>query len=222
MAVPQEYRFTIRNFYVKTQQDNIEITNGLHNNTKWSDGYKGFRSNIREHLKLEHNGRCAFCRCRVSTGTSYSNLEHIVPKGKYPQFEFLPQNLVYCCTRCNFGKGEGVTLSNPLQDRTQQLYPDNSAGFNIVNPYYDNFEDHINFIDDVIIVAENNSDKGKKTIKFYKLYRPELAEDRAFELRLDKQAVTHQLLARLTEPELDQGIINQINTIISRIPTWTL
>lgn len=143
-------------------------------------------------------------------------------KKKYPQFEFLPQNLAYCCTRCNFGKGEGVTLSNPLQDRTQQLYPDNSAGFNIVNPYYDNFEDHINFIDDVIIVAENNSDKGNETIKFYKLYRPELAEERAFELRLDQEGVSHQLLARLTEPGLEQEVVNQINAIISRIPTWTL
>ncbi|MCU0421997.1 MAG: hypothetical protein MUC81_04220, partial [Bacteroidia bacterium] len=95
-------------------------------------------------------------------------------------------------------------------------------GFQIINPYYDDFQAHLDFIDDIIIVVANNSSKGRETIKLYKLYRPELAEDRASELQLNQQTVNQQLMARLTSTTIDQATIDQINAVIAQIPTWTL
>jgi uncharacterized protein (TIGR02646 family) len=222
MAVPAQYIFRINNAYIKTADDNAEITNDSALNLSWSDGYKTFKGNIRIYLKLAQNGRCAFCRCKIYTGTSWSNLEHLVSKTDYPQFKFTSENLVYCCTRCNMSKVKGNTLSNPNPIKTQQVFPNNSNGFEIVNPYYDDFQTHIDFIDSIIIVVANNSDKGRETIKLYKLYRPELAEDRASELQINQQTVNQQLMARLTSATIDLATIDQINAVIAQMPTWTL
>lgn len=222
MAVPVQYIFRINNVYQKTAGDNTEIANDTASNLVWSRGYLGFRQNIRVHLKLAQNGRCAFCRCKVNVGTSWSNLEHLVSKKDYTQFKFQPDNLVYCCTKCNMSKVKQNTLSNPNPIKAQQVFPSNSGDFTIVNPYYDDFQAHLDFIDDIIIVVANNSDKGRETIKLYKLYRPDLAEDRASELKLNQQTVNQQLMARLTSTAIDQDTIVQINAVIAQIPTWTL
>lgn len=222
MAVPNQYIFRINNIYQKSAADNTEISNDSAAKLSWSKGYANFKQNIRVHLKLAQNGRCAFCRCKVSVGTSWSNLEHLVSKTDYPQFKFTSDNLVYCCTKCNMSKVKQNTLSNPNPVKAQQVFPNNSGGFEIINPYYDDFQAHLDFIDDIIIVVANNSSKGRETIKLYKLYRPELAEDRASELQLNQQTVNQQLMARLTSTTIDQATIDQINAVIAQIPTWTL
>lgn len=222
MAVPVQYRFRINNAYVMTSVDNTEIANDTANHLSWSKGYTGFKRNIRIYLKLAQNGRCAFCRCIVSVGTSWSNLEHLVSKKDYPQFKFQSDNLVYCCTRCNMSKVKQNTLTNPNPTKAQQIFPNNSGGFEIINPYYDDFHTHLDFIDDIIIVAVSNSSKGRETIKLYKLYRPELAEERARELQLNQQSVNQQLMARLTSTTINPVTINQIVEVIAQLPTWTL
>lgn len=222
MAVPVQYIFRIAAAYTITNVDATEIASNQAAKLKWGKGYWVFRGNIRTHLKLAQNGRCAFCRLRVSVGTSWSNLEHLVPKDKYEQFEFTTENIVYCCTKCNMSKVIQNTLTNPNPVKATQLFPNNSAGFLIINPYYDDYEDHIDFIDGIIIVTANNLPKGANTIRLYKLYRPELAEDRASELNLNQQTVNQQLLARLTSTTISQDTVNQINTVISQMPIWTL
>jgi uncharacterized protein (TIGR02646 family) len=217
-----EYIFKINSVYSRTVSDDIEINTDSASNKKWKNGYKTFKNNIRRHLKIQQNGRCAFCRCYINTGSSYSNLEHLVSKDNYPQFEFLPSNLAYCCWLCNRPKGTRNTLSNPVSDRTLQQFPANSSEFLIVNPYYDNYEDHIEFIDEIIIVKKNNSSKGGKTIEFYNLARPELAEDRAREFKLNQNTIYHQLTQRLTSAASFPEVLEQINNIIAQMPSWTL
>ncbi len=114
------------------------------------------------------------------------------------------------------------TLSNPNPKKALQLFPNSSNEFKIVNPYLDDYQSHLDFIDDILIVVANNSNKGRETIKLYKLYRPELAEDRARELQLNKQTSNQKLMARLTSATIDQATIDQINKVIAQIPTWTL
>ena len=222
MAVPHQYIFRIQNSYLKSAADITEINSDMGNSKKWEKGYSGFKANIRIHLKSEQNNRCAFCRCRVSVGTSYSNLEHLVSKTDYPQFKFEPNNIVYCCTRCNLAKVKSNTLENPVVDKSLQPFPIASNGFSIINPYFDDFENYIDFIDDIIIVVVNNSRKGKETISLYKLFRPELAEERAYELKLNQKQLTRQLLNRLTDTNVEQDTINQITEIVNQIPTWVL
>jgi len=221
MAIRPEYIFTIDVSYVKTEADILEINTDSGEGKKWKDGYSTFKVNIRRHLKVKQNGRCAFCRCYVSIGTSFSNLEHIVSKSKYPQFEFEPDNLVYCCWLCNKGKLIRNTLNNPVAIAAEQPFPVLSNGFMIINPYYDNYEDHIEFFDEVIVVS-TNSTKGDNTIEYYNLTRPELAEERAREFKLNQQQIHHQLMQRLTTHSNHPLIINQINQIIAQMPFWTL
>lgn len=222
MPVPPQYIFQIAAPYTRTPADDAEILRDQAASTKWGKGYWGFRFNIRTYLKLAQRGRCAFCRIRISVGTSWSNLEHMVPKDAYPSFEFLPENLVYCCTKCNMSKIVQNTISAPNPNPALQIYPSNSGGFTIINPYHDPYESHIDFLDDVLIVALNSSPKGLETIKLYKLFRPELAEDRASELQLNQQNVYKQLLMRLTTSHLDPEVVRQINEIIAQMPNWTL
>lgn len=194
MPVPDIYKFTIGTAYIVTAADHAEIAAGVAANIKWDKGYKNFKTNIRDHLKQQQRNRCAFCRCRIPIGTNYPNLEHIVSKTDYAQFAFLPSNIVYCCHKCNFSKVKKQTLSIPVAVRATQPYPLTRAGFTIVNPYYDNYEDHLDILDDVIIVTTNNSSKGRITIEAYKLFRVELAEERAYEQKLNTQTVNSRLI----------------------------
>lgn len=222
MAVYHKYKFRIAVAYTKSKANLTEIVSDKAQSLSWGKGYWGFKSDIRTYLRLEQNNRCAFCRCKVSTGTSFSNLEHLVGKKAYPQFEFLPENLVYSCTKCNMGKGKNATLSSPTADKALQTFPTNSYGFNIINPYHDKYEDHVDFLDEIIIIVANNSIKGNNTINYYKLTRPELAEQRAEELQLDKQALNKQLVKRLLDPGLNTTTIAQIQNAIATMPTWVL
>jgi uncharacterized protein (TIGR02646 family) len=222
MGVRPEYIFRITNAYIKTNADNGEITTDSTLNRKWNKGYSSFKANIRNHLKIHQKGRCCFCRCYVSIGTSYSNLEHIVSKSSYPQFEFLTENLVYCCWLCNKGKGRRNTLAHPVANKNLQQYPNQSSGFLIVNPYHDNYERFIDFYDDLIILAKNNRRKGVSTIKHYNLTRPELAEERAREFKLNAQNVNHRLMQTLITYSTNANITNQINQVIAQLPNWTV
>lgn len=222
MAVRPEYIFKIGNAYPKTAADNAEILRDSTAGKKWDNGYVQFKANIRNHLKLQQHGRCCFCRCYVSIGTSYSNLEHLVSKSSYSQFEFLSENIVYCCWLCNKGKGRRSTLANPIANKATQQYPNQSNGFIIINPYHDAYEAFIDFYEDVIVVARNNQPKGANTIKFYNLTRPELAEERAREFKLNAQHINSKLLQMLITHSASTAITNQINQVIANLPNWTV
>jgi hypothetical protein len=158
----------------------------------------------------------------VSVGTSYSNLEHLVSKKNYPQFKFLPVNLVYCCWLCNKGKGRRNTLAKPVANKILQVYPIQSNDFLIINPYLDDYDYYIDFYDDIIIKPRNNRTKGVNTIEYYNLTRPELAEDRAREFKLNPKQVQNGLLQLLITHSKDPNIINQLNQIINQLPNWTV
>jgi uncharacterized protein (TIGR02646 family) len=222
MAVRPEYIFRVNVAYVKTAADNVEIAADDDANKKWKYAYKTFKPRIRNHLKGQQNGRCAFCRCIVNVGTSYANLEHIVSKSDYSQFKTLPQNLVYSCWLCNKSKKKRNTIDNPEINRELQVFPTTADGFVIVNPYYDNYEAHIDFLDEVIVIRNNNSTKGANTIEFYNLARPELAEERAREFKLNQNYLTQQLLLRLTDMSTPPDVLAQVNGIIAQMPIWTL
>jgi len=222
MPVRPEYIFKIGAAYVKIQSDLTEIADDDAANKKWGVAYKTFKPRIKTHLKHQQHARCAFCRCIVSEGTGYPNLEHIVSKTDYPQFRTLPENLVFCCWLCNKSKVKKNTLNNPSVVKAQQIFPTVSNGFIIVNPFLDNYEDHIDFIDELLIVEANNSTKGANTIAFYQLARPKLAEDRAREFKLNQNQINHQLTQKLTDATTPPIILQQIKDIIADMPNWVI
>ncbi|MDD5691635.1 MAG: hypothetical protein PHP10_00455 [Candidatus Omnitrophica bacterium] len=205
------YNWRINNPYVFTQHDNEIIITGRALGKPWKDKhYKEVKDRIREHLRRQQNDRCAFCRLHVPSGQFYPHIEHIVPKGSREEFTFVSHNLAYSCQLCNFGKGQRSTLIDPVCVD----YPMRGEEFNIVHPYFDDYPDHIDFIEELLIIPKNNSLKGRRTIEFYKLDRTKLALDRAFELNINNNAISiDKLTLRLTRED-DPAIIETILALI--------
>jgi uncharacterized protein (TIGR02646 family) len=217
MSHSNKYHFIIEP-YELNDEDKALISQGTIQSLLWdNDHYKPFKNRIREHLRKKQLSRCGFCRLRLNNSQFYPHLEHLVSKTDYKQFAFLPNNLVWCCQICNFSKGRKNTLHNPNTDFSLQVYPIDSNGFIIINPYYDNVLEHIEFLGEVIVKPKNNSTKGKNTINFYKLERLKLAEDRAAEANIDKADLEDYLLQRLVVED-DPNIITVINNLINKLP----
>jgi uncharacterized protein (TIGR02646 family) len=223
MSYKELISFKIDTPYICSEQDNIDIQTGKTSGKKWGDKhYQNFKNSVRNYLKRQQKKRCGFCRLRISESQFYPHLEHIVPKSVKPTFEFLPTNLVYACQRCNFGKG----VVNTLVNKEIEEYPSTSDAFNIVNPYFDEFNDFLDLIEDIILIPIGESEKGKNTIRFYNLNRIELAEDRAYELKiLENNLTTEQLIGRLSlrlAKENDIRMIKVIERLLEKIPDWVL
>lgn len=210
-----EYIFKIKP-YSPSEEDKAEIARD--SDTDWDSAYKSYKKNLKNYLHKHQNGRCALCRCKIHRGTQYITLEHIASKNKYKQYRALPENLVNACTICNSSKKDKETFSNPSKAKTS--FPNKSEDFIIINPYYDNYEDYIEFFDDVLIQAKpGTGDKGKNTIEFYNLTRLNLAEERASECMLNTKNLRHQLMEKL-RTDLSTDIKKQIEDIINDLPNW--
>jgi len=63
---------------------------------------------------IKHSARCCFCGQILEELTNekeesyfYADIEHLIPKSRYPQFTFHPDNWFPCCKECNMGvKGD--------------------------------------------------------------------------------------------------------------------
>ena len=115
---------------------------------------------IKEAVRLETNDKCAYCESFV-TDQYPGDIEHIIPKTKYPRLIFTWANLTFSCFLCNnnkrgfCGKGEGKLL----------------------NPFKDKIDNHLQFFGPMIMHI-NNSKRGELTWKLIKLNRKALLERR--------------------------------------------
>lgn len=225
MSHKDKYNFKIINEYQLTTEDSTIISSGKQANKKWKDShFKPFKDRIRNHLKIEQKKRCAFCRLRINDAQFYPHLEHLVPKKKSQiidpdrKFEFTPNNLVLSCQRCNFDKGQIQTLV----DVSITDFPTTSDAFCIVNPYLDDYLEHIDFLLDIFIFPKINSTKGKNTIDFYKLDKLELTEARAFEANISKIEASSFFKSQILIMQ-HQGVkdlLSRILNLIDHIPKW--
>lgn len=142
----------------------------------WDSGkkhIKNFKKNLRTDMYNKQNKLCAFCRIHVPLACVSMHREHIVYKDKHPQWMFLPENLCVACPCCNEFKGTTEVLTNPKA----KTYPKTSNGFKIIHPLYDKYSDHIELLGGILY--KGKTPKGIFTIKTCKLYRVNLAEERA-------------------------------------------
>lgn len=82
---------------------------------------------IKKILLKESQKRCAYCESTV-VNTGYGEIDHIVPKSKYPFLMFEYENFVISCQRCNNSKDNFYNFSE-----------------NIIDPYLDDPELHLSF-----------------------------------------------------------------------------
>ena len=104
--------------YLSALKKEIPMTNTIRNRYK--------RKEIKEALIKETSGKCAYCESKL-LHISYGDIEHILPKSKYPELYVEWTNLTLSCELCNRnGKNDYYDKENPL-----------------LNPYIDNPYEHL-------------------------------------------------------------------------------
>ncbi len=150
----------------------------------WSDppnnDIKNIKSEIRRQLDL-NQVKCAYCGLKFKDKGD-SQIEHIAAKSdakptRHPEFTFTLKNLVLACVSCNgFSKKSAQeTIANKHQTYSK-------CTFTIVHPYFDNPDDHYDWVIDltaVIIQVNNGSLKGAESIRMFGLDSSEMTELRA-------------------------------------------
>lgn len=140
-----------------------------------------FKQKAKAYYRDSLNEQC--CYCRKNTLGEFRmvlDIEHILPKSKFPQYMFATFNLSISCKRCNMNiKKEDVSF---VTDLTQvDATPRHSGLYRIIHPNEDNYFDHLSYytqtIDNKKIVKYkivNESSKGQYTYDYFKLSELEI------------------------------------------------
>jgi len=118
----------------------------------------------KEALRKSTAEKCMYCESKIEHISS-SHVEHIKPKKKFPELEFVWDNLGFSCEICNKKKWQKYNETTPF-----------------INPYIENPEDYIVFL--FFLFPKQGSERGEYTIKELELNRPNLIERR--KERMDK------------------------------------
>ena len=88
---------------------------------------------------LASQAKCAYCGALL-WDSSNPEIEHIAPKGKYPEFMYTNSNLVYACHLCNgfCRKGTKNTIKTYNKDYEKCV-------FTIVHPYFHDVKEHYKY-----------------------------------------------------------------------------
>lgn len=119
----------------------------------------------KEALLRASHGKCMYCESQVSH-VYFGDIEHFRPKAadKYPELEFVWDNLGYCCARCNNTKKDQFDTTCPL-----------------IDPYSEDPNAHLLAFGSAVI-HKAGSERGAITIATTGLNRAELIEKRAIRL----------------------------------------
>lgn len=143
---------------------------------KWGSRIR--RDEIKTHIRTElednQGPHCAFCGLSLYR-TSAPEIDHIAPKGLYPEYMFEAKNLALACSLCNgfTKKGEHNTI-----DVIGASY--NQCTFNIVHPYFDDPNIHYTFLDfnGHACLIQLNTPKAINSNSIFHLNSPEMTEER--------------------------------------------
>jgi uncharacterized protein (TIGR02646 family) len=112
-------------------------------------------------LRQSTHGKCMYCESSIGH-IDFAHVEHIKPKApdKFPQLEFVWENLGYACARCNNAKGDKYENATPF-----------------VDPYTDEPSDHL-FAFGALLHHKQGNERGERTSREIELKMPELMEKR--------------------------------------------
>lgn len=133
---------------------------------------------IRSSLENETHNKCAYCETYIKPA-SFGDVEHFLPKAKYPNDIFKWENLTLACEVCN---------------RTHKKEHDNPP---LINPYIDTPTNHLE-PEGPMIISKLNDQKGDTTVTVLQLNRPELLLRRAEKI--------NSILSLLSRWELEQNL----------------
>jgi uncharacterized protein (TIGR02646 family) len=144
---------------------------------------------IKDALRKSTSGKCMYCESKFE-GTSYSHVEHIKPKSKFPELAYLWDNLGFCCQICNTNKNDHYDDALPF-----------------INPYNENPKEHLVFWG-YFVSPKQGSERGEYTINKLQLNRPPLIESRKD--RIDKLNKMISAAFRTTNKSLQFQAIEEV------------
>ncbi|ABB73430.1 TIGR02646 family protein [Nitrosospira multiformis ATCC 25196] len=144
---------------------------------------------VKELLRCETAEKCAYCESKISH-VDYGDVEHLLPKSKFPQLRYSYENLTYTCSVCNTKKGDFFDAQTPL-----------------LNPYKDKPEDHLMAVGSMIFFIPG-SDRGLVTQKRLALNRSNLVERRGE--RLESVATLIDQIARTKTSAIREVLLHEL------------
>lgn len=116
-------------------------------------------------LSEDFFGICGYCGKHFKATLCDSQIEHFIPKKKYPEYENQYSNLILACKVCNNKKRDDW----PSKDSLKNITDDSKKGY--VDPASDEFDYHLERLSDGNIVGK--SEVGKYMAKRFGFsYRP--------------------------------------------------
>jgi len=113
----------------------------------------------KEALRKSTSGKCMYCESKIEHN-SFAHVEHIKPKSKFPELEFVWENHGYCCQSCNTNKWQKYDEVTPF-----------------IDPYSEKPENHLVFFG-FFLYPKQGSERGEYSIKELQLNRAGLIERR--------------------------------------------
>jgi uncharacterized protein (TIGR02646 family) len=150
--------------YVYSPQEAQDLNYVIGGGFDWGDNDPiliRLKTNIRRFLDNIQSGKCCYCgRLLV-----LSEVDHIAPKGRYPDFLFEPENLALSCKDCNSLERKGSTNTIKVHDPHYR-----NCTFLLVHPYRDDPKAHYKLDDQVIkIFIQPITDEGVFSVNLFGL-----------------------------------------------------
>lgn len=108
-------------------------------------------------LEQDFFGICGYCGKHFKATLCDSQIDHFIPKSKYPDYKNKYNNLVLSCKVCNNKKRSDW----PSNDPTKNITDDGQKGY--VDPATDEFDDHLERCENGGLVGKTNV--GKYMVK---------------------------------------------------------
>ena len=109
--------------------------------------------NHKAELVEDFGNMCGYCGKHFQATLCKSQIDHFIPKKKYPMFENQYNNLVLACKVCNNKK----RADWPSEDPSKNITEDNKRGY--IDPASDEFDNHLQRNEDGCIIGK--TDVGK-------------------------------------------------------------
>ena len=145
-------------------------------------------------LRQASSDKCMYCESKI-TATYFGDVEHIRPKTRFPELEFVWENHGFVCAKCN----------NAKRDRWHDTTP-------YVNPYEEDPEEHLAAFG-AMVLHRHRSERGEITWRDVDLNRPELLEHRAERIK-----AIHALIDKLNRTQngaLRTALTNELQREVS-------
>lgn len=195
----------INNPYQFTQEELKTISANFSTHLDWEKNiFSSIKEKIIEHLRIEQNNKCCYCKQELGFDIKEVDIEHIIPKSEYNEFTFHNLNLALSCPQCNTKKSTKSVLK-----RRYTRYPKNGNSFIIVHAHFDYYSNHIITMDNCVYIAKTK--KGGQTIMHCELFRfiDVMEKAKKFQTKKSPLAVLTEQIRKAGANEVDE-LLNAI------------